>query len=211
MGLDSVIPIPRAGLLSFDELQRLSDERVMAAVQNGQADALAVLYDRYHRLVYSIALKIVRDAGESEDVTQNVFLEVFRSAAQFDPARGTCKVWLLQYAYHRAINRRQQLQLRNFYDTLELDSADGQPAASSNALSAQDSSRLLKQGLAVLNRAQRRVVEMACFDGLTMREIAARTGESLPNVRHHYYRGLDKLRKFMQPDAKPAAAAKGTE
>jgi hypothetical protein len=68
-------------------MQDLKDEKLMAQLQAGQADALAVLFDRYHRLVLGIALKIVRDRGEAEDVMQNVLLEIFRAAAQFDPAK----------------------------------------------------------------------------------------------------------------------------
>jgi RNA polymerase sigma-70 factor (ECF subfamily) len=89
------------------ELKGLNDEELMAHLQNGYNDALAVLFDRYYRLVLSIALKIVRDPGEAEDVMQTVFMEIFRSVAQFDPAKGTTKVWILQYSYHRAINRKQ--------------------------------------------------------------------------------------------------------
>jgi hypothetical protein len=91
--------------LSFAELKSLTDGESMARLQAGCNDALTILFDRYHRLVLSIALKIVRDSGEAEDVMQGVFLEIFRSVAQFDPAKGTTKVWILQYAYHGAINR----------------------------------------------------------------------------------------------------------
>ena len=77
---------------SFAELKDKDDGELMAHLQAGCNDALTVLYDRYHRLVLSIALKIVRDAGEAEDVMQSVFLEIFRSVAQFDPAKGTTKV-----------------------------------------------------------------------------------------------------------------------
>src|SRR5215510_4233231 len=100
----------------YRELERLSDNEVMASLQAGSHDALAVLFDRYHRLVWSIALRIVRDEGEAEDVTQIVFLDIFRAAAQFDPGRGTTRTWLLQYAYHRALSRKRYLGVRNFYD-----------------------------------------------------------------------------------------------
>src|SRR5262245_11829038 len=98
-------PARAASRQRVHELPRLDDEGLMAALQAGAHDALAILFDRYHRLVFSIALRIVRDEGEAEDVTQIVFLDVFRAAAQFDGSKGTCKVWLLQYAYHRAISR----------------------------------------------------------------------------------------------------------
>src|SRR5467141_1520185 len=101
-------------------LQDFSDEQIMVEVQRGNGDAFAVLFDRYHRLVLMTALKIVRDVAEAEEVTQDVFFEIYQTAGKFDPARGTLKVWLLQYAYHRSINRRNYLLLRQFYDRANL-------------------------------------------------------------------------------------------
>jgi RNA polymerase sigma-70 factor, ECF subfamily len=179
-------------------MKELSDHELMAHLQAGQGDALAVLFDRYHRLVLSIALKIVRDRGEAEDVMQNVFLEIYRAAAQFDPSRGTTKTWILQYAYHRALNRRQQLTTRQFYretsieDHLETHASDR--GSILGKLSHSELKHLLRQGLARLNRQQRRVLELASYDGLSMAEIADQTGDSVSNVRHYYYRGLKKLR-----------------
>ena len=175
----------------------LTDEQLLAALQAGQNDALSVLFDRYHRLVYSIAMKIVRDAGEAEDVMQNVFFEIFRSVAQFDAAKGTCKVWLLQYAYHRAINRRQQLNAKNFYNQVRVEDAEpktGHKESRFAGFTQGELRHLIRQGLATLNSNQKRVIELASYEGLSMPEIAARTGESLVNVRHYYYRGLEKLR-----------------
>ncbi len=169
----------------------------MANLQSGCNDALDVLFHRYHRLIYSITLKILRDPGEAEDVMQNVFLEVFRTVAQFDPAKGSTKGWLVQYAYHRAINRRQYLAARGYYCQAEI--KDVEPLVAQNEsgigkFAPAEMKLLLKKGLAILGATQRRVIELATFEGLTMKEIARETGESLVNVRHHYYRGLEKLR-----------------
>jgi RNA polymerase sigma-70 factor (ECF subfamily) len=184
---------------SHAELERLGDDEVMAHLQAGSHDALAVLFDRYHRLVLSIALRIVRDAGEAEDVMQIVFLDVFKAAAQFDPARGSTKVWLLQYAYHRALSRKRYLNVRSFYDQANDDRPPG-PAGWDRATAGAELEQrdLLQKGLASLAERQRQVIEWASFEGLSMREIADRTGETLVNVRHHYYRGLRKLRAFVQ-------------
>lgn len=185
----------------YADLERLGDDEVMAHLQAGVADALAVLFDRYHRLVYSIALRIVRDAGEAEDVMQVVFLDVFKAAAQFDAARGSTRVWLLQYAYHRAISRKRYLGVRNFYDEATGNEGDGNGHTDriSGPVDAGVELRdLLEKGLASLAERQRLVIEWASFDGLSMREIADRTGETLVNVRHHYYRGLRKLREFVE-------------
>jgi RNA polymerase sigma-70 factor (ECF subfamily) len=81
----------------------------MLHLQQGHHNAFAVLFDRYHRLETTINSRILRDTGEAEDLMQAVFLEVFRSPAQFDLAEGTTKVWLLQYTYHRSFNRRHYL------------------------------------------------------------------------------------------------------
>jgi RNA polymerase sigma-70 factor (ECF subfamily) len=106
----------------------------MAHLQAGHADALAILFDRYHRLVLSIAMKILRDVGEAEDLMQSVFLEIYKSAAQFDPTRGTTKVWILQYAYHRGMNRRQHLNVRNFYKEIRYHEPTERCASGRNVL-----------------------------------------------------------------------------
>jgi RNA polymerase sigma-70 factor (ECF subfamily) len=184
--------------LSFDGLRPLPDEAVMAHLRAGHDDALAVLFDRYHRLVFHVALKILRDGGEAEDVMQNVFMEIYKAAGQFDPARGTTKVWILQYAYHRSMNRRQQLIARKFYDSTDVsDVSDSLAKPTYGALPPQESRQLVKQSLEALNSMQRRVLELAYFEGLSLKEIAEQTGESLGNVRHHYYRGLAKLRVLL--------------
>jgi RNA polymerase sigma-70 factor, ECF subfamily len=180
-------------------MRNLTDDELMRQLKAGQGDALAVLFDRYHRLVLSIALKIVRDPGEAEDVMQNVFLEIFRSVAQFDPAKGSTKTWLLQYAYHRSINRRQHLVARHFYQRTGTEDIETMTGAESllGRFSHHELKHLLSQGLSTLNDRQRRVLELASYDGLSMAEIADKMGESVVNVRHHYYRGLKKLRELI--------------
>lgn len=182
--------------LRYGDLVSLSDELLMRHLAQGHADALAVLFDRYHRLVMNVALRILRDASEAEDLMQSVFLEIFRSAAQFDAAKGTTKVWILQYAYHRSFNRRQYLNLRGLYaDQIEsLATVKAESGEVRRSLSVVDAGRLAQQALGRLNKTQRTVLEMAFYEGLTMREIAVRTGDSFDSVRHHYYRGLEKLR-----------------
>jgi RNA polymerase sigma-70 factor (ECF subfamily) len=193
------ITVPQAP--TFRQLRELPDEELMIYLQVGHDDALAVLFDRYYRLVFTIAARIVRDAGEAEDVAQTVFFDIYKAKAQFDASKGSPKVWLLQYAYHRSINRRQQLSRGNFYDqsgTREFGKDEDQGAAASRgALPSQESSVLVREAMATLNKAQKTTLELAFFDGLTMREIAEETRETVANVRHHFYRGLDKLRSCL--------------
>ena len=195
----SATPPPR-----YAELERLGDDQLMASLKAGCNDALAVLFDRYHRLVFSVAQKIVHDPGEAEDVMQNVFLDIFRAMAQFDPSKGTTKVWILQYAYHRAISRRQYLNARSFYNNQESSDVESVPIRAESVLSkfnAGELKQLLREGLATLSTPQQRVIELASYEGFSMKEIAEKTGESLVNVRHHYYRGLRKLHSFIERPA----------
>ena len=185
---------------SLAALESRTDDQLMADLRAGNHDALTVLFDRYHRLVLSIALRIVRDSGEAEDVMQNVFMDIFRSVAQFDPARGTTKMWLLQYAYQRAIKRREHLIARKFYSQEDIEDVENvlsHRGSSLGRFTQSELKRLLQEGLGTLGGAQKRVIELASYEGFTFKEIAEKTGESLVAVRHHYYRGLLKLRDFI--------------
>jgi RNA polymerase sigma-70 factor (ECF subfamily) len=192
-------------------LHDLNDEQIMEAVQRGDGDAFAVLFDRYHRLVLVTALKIVKDVAEAEEVTQNVFFEIYRVAEKFDAAKGTLKVWLLQYAYHRSINRRNYLLLRQFYNRAQIaDTNWAEEMPAGPQLFGQEIAQAVKEALATLNETQRRTIEMVFFDGLTLRDVAEKTGESLSNVRNHYYRGLEKLRGCLAAEAAETRPQKRT-
>jgi RNA polymerase sigma-70 factor (ECF subfamily) len=189
---------------SYLQLRKLSDEDLVENLKNGHEDALAVLFDRYHRFVYSIALTVLRDPGEAEDLAQEVFFEIYRSVGDFDPAKGTAKAWIRLRAYHRSLNRWHSLNARRHYDSEKIsDLGRREPANGSRrwaGLSCQECTHLIAQGMATLNEKQRGTLELAWFRGLLMRDIAAQTNESLPNVRHYYYRGLQRLRSFLQGD-----------
>jgi len=169
----------------------------MAQLRAANGSAMAVLFDRYHRLVFRIALRILRDVAEAEDVTQGVFLEIYRAAAQFDQGKGSAKVWIIQYAFHRSLNRRKQLIVRNFYTSNEISEVGGSAVSLVGRSPSPLTKLLVQESLQTLNSAQRRVLELAHFEGLSLKEIAEQRKESLGNVRHHYYRGLKKLRAFL--------------
>jgi RNA polymerase sigma-70 factor (ECF subfamily) len=184
--------------LPYAELLGLADDRLMQELQAGNTDAFAVLFKRYHRLIHVTALHILRDAGEAEDLTQTVFLEIYRRLGQFDPARGTLKVWLLQYAYSRSIHRRNYLFVRQVHKQVELtEMVEGGGHWSPAHLQLQEATRLTSEALVALPEAQRRTIEMYFFEGLTLKEIAEKRNEKFSNVRHHYYRGLERLRSYL--------------
>jgi RNA polymerase sigma-70 factor (ECF subfamily) len=186
----------------YSKLRLLSDEGLMACLNKGHHDALGVLFDRYHLLVFKISLRILRDPEEAEDLTQSIFLELLHSPDKFDASKGTAKVWILQYAYHRSFSRRRYLNLRGISkhpqgaETELLEETTGLLPGSLGSL---ESAHFVRQALGHLTDMQRKTIEMAFFEGFTMEEIARQTGESYVSIRHYYYRGLAKLRRVLAP------------
>lgn len=184
--------IPYAELLAFN------DEQLIQEMHAGNTDAFAVIFKRYHRLVHLVALRALRDAGEAEDLTQTVFLEIYRKLGQFDPARGTLKVWLLQHAQSRSVNRRNYLLVRQFHNQVELAEVEEERGLwSPRKRPVQETNHMTNEVLTALPEAQRRTIEMYFFEGLSLKEIAQRRDETFSNVRHHYYRGLERLRFYL--------------
>jgi RNA polymerase sigma-70 factor (ECF subfamily) len=192
--------------VTLHDLKTSSDEELMEHLKQGQREALGVLFDRHYRLVYSVALRILHDHGEAEDLMQDVFIEIYRKIADFDAEKGSAKTWLLQYAYHRSLNRQKYLALRNFYDPQDIPERDGwefrNNAHGWNGLSFEEWGQVLRKGFALLNEKERQTLDLAYFQGLLLKEIAEQLQEPLPNIRNHYYRGLKKLREFLMERSK---------
>lgn len=181
-----------------DETQSQSDEGLMAALRECDQDALAGLFRRYSRLVFSIGFRILQDAGEAEEIVQDVFLYLYQKAGQFDEAKGSAKAWIVQVAHSRSIDRKNFLHRRHFYlgtDVASLaDTLAGTNDVERHVVSKWNLAQL-EDALRDLPEKQRRTLEMFFFEGLELKEIAKQLGESPENVRHHYYRGLQKMRK----------------
>jgi RNA polymerase sigma-70 factor (ECF subfamily) len=184
----------------YARLAQLDDVGVMRELQERNDDALAVLYDRYYNAVLGVGLRVLRDRGEAEDVLQNVFLEIAEGVGQFDPARGTVIGWILQCAYARCLNRRNYLLVRRFYANVAMSDLTEfeQGALRLYAEAPQECARFVREALALLSESQRRTIEMVHFEGLNLKDVAGRTEETFSNTRHHYYRGMAKLREHLR-------------
>jgi RNA polymerase sigma-70 factor (ECF subfamily) len=184
------------------DLSKVSDIELVECLRDGEHEALAQLFNRYHRLVLNIAAKIVRDRAEAEDLMQEVFFAIYRVIGRFDPARGTVKNWIVQFAYHKSLNRRRYLTLRGAFDDAQIREFDPPEASySPHELDANYPHEIVlavREGLDGLTPKQREVVELVCFQGLLLREVAESTRQTLGNVRHHYYRGIEKLRSVVK-------------
>jgi len=175
--------------------------------------AMGILFNRYRRLVLSVSLKILRDRAEAEDLVQDVFMEICRKVHLFDETRGTVKMWILQYAYSRSLNRRSYLALRQANEPLNGHPMNGEghhavpePSQVSNVLeelTLEERGKIIRKALEALPEKQKRVIELVYFQGLLMKEIPEKIGENFGNVRNLYYRGLKKLQQSLNTGATP--------
>ena len=175
-----------------------TDEELMVRLRDQDCGALELLFKRHSRLVFGITQRILRNQSECEDVVQDVFFYMYQRSFLFDPAKGSAKGWIVQVAFSRALDRRASLTRRAYYSgtNLELlgDTLLG-PVDVEREVEARLNRTYLERAFEDLPTAQRRTIEMFYFEGMELREISERLQESLGNVRHHFYRGLERLRR----------------
>ena len=191
----------------------VEDGILMTQVHSGHTEALGVLFERYFRLVFDTAGRILRNRGEAEDVVQDVFIEICKKAGLYNPQKGSLKTWILQYAYHRSLNRKKYLSLRGFYNASNSRCLpEVQPKCEPKQLDRVHSLELqvlLEEALDRLNQRERQIIELIVFDGLTAREASAQLQESYVSVRNTYYRGLKKLKQILErPNNSPRTVEK---
>jgi RNA polymerase sigma-70 factor (ECF subfamily) len=178
------------------------DEVLIDRVTEGDQYALGCLFQRYGRLLHTIAARILKDAAEAEDLVQDLFLFIQRKCGIFDRSKSSARSWIVQMAYHRAIERRRYLATRQFYTHAGVEGRGnqlvGKPTTESDYSAETVFGRNgLEKVLADLSEDQRETLRLHFFEGYTLAEISEKLGQPRGNVRHHYYRGLDKLRKEM--------------
>ena len=180
----------------------VSDEALLSQICEGSREALAILFRRYAQLVRGVAYRVLRDAAEADDLLQDVFLLIHRLCKTFDGSRSPAKFWILQMAYRRAISRRRYLTSRHFYTRLDLgDTAseltDLRTSADplENSIDGKFGNGGLQRAFEALAENQRRTLCLFFLEGYTLEEIAAKLGQTRGNVKHHYFRGLERLRK----------------
>ena len=164
---------------------------VVSAIRSGDESAMAHLYDKYSSIVYSVALRVLADAGAAEDVLQEVFMQLWRNPGAFDASRGNLAPWLAVIARNRAIDslrrRQPETDIEDVIVSVEPDMAGD--AERSRAM------EKVRSALGSMPAPQRSALEMAYFEGLTHTEIAEKTGEPLGTVKTRIRAGLMALRK----------------
>ncbi len=172
----------------------LDDATLLALVQRGDEPAMASLFDRYSKVVYSVALRVLRDPASAEDVLQEIFMQIWRSPDSFVATRGSLGGWLAVVSRNRSIDALRRKRPTESVDDIVL-------ASSYNLGDEAERNSMMEKARAVmveLPLEQRKTLEMAFFDGLTHSEIAEMTGDPLGTVKTRIRSALLSLRKAFQ-------------
>ena len=173
----------------------MSDEELLARIARGDEGALAELYDRFGRVAYGLAVRVLRDPALAEDAVQDAFLTAWRTASGFDPRRGSVSTWLLTLVHRRAVDvvRRE--------DRRRGSPLDGAPVASGDATDETAETRELRRdvqaALKELSTAEREALELAYYGGLSQSEIAEKLDVPLGTVKSRMFAGLARLRDVL--------------
>lgn len=183
----------------------LRDDELMDRLASRDLGAFEALYDRYGDLVYSVSLRVVGDTYVAEDVTQDVFMRVWRRPDLFDVQRGKFVTWLLSVARNRSIDQRRSQSRRLRHEAMPPgeEEEDGLPSedrrddpALATVLS--DERAAVRKALEVLPPEQKLAIQLAYFGGLTQQEIANKLGQPLGTVKTRIRLGMQKMRGALQ-------------
>ena len=177
-------------------------ERLLALVARGDEQAFAELYQRVAPAVFGLVSKVVRNPAQSEEVAQEVFVELWRTASRFDPARGTARSWIMTCAHRRAVDRVRSAESAARRDDLAGRRDQGRPY---DEVVEQVETSLerehVRRGLEALTDLQREAVVLAYYGGYTHREIAELLGVPPGTVKTRLRDGLIRLRDHLGVDA----------
>jgi RNA polymerase sigma-70 factor (ECF subfamily) len=184
-------------VLSTNGIQQGSDEELLLQVGDGNKEALSLLFQRHARAVHNVARRILKDNSEAEDLLQELFLFIFQKAQIFDATKGSATSWIIQMAYHRAIDRRRYLGYRQHYNGQEFDECRLVANHGQISINELAGKALLSKLRSELSTDQLQTLELHFFEGYSFHEIAEKTGQTFGNVRNHYYRALERLRSHI--------------
>lgn len=189
----------RRPAMSDDTAIAVEDGALLRRMAAGDHSACAALYDRFSRPLYSVALRVIGDQAEAEDIVQDVFVALWEKAPAFDAARGSAFAWAIALTRNRAIDRLRMRRRRAALlgHSPPEDVAGGSPvpaAGSADELIFREKAGAVRTALAALPLEQLRPLELAFFGGLTQQEIASRLNEPLGTVKARIRRGLLRLR-----------------
>ena len=167
-------------------------------VANQDRDAFSQLYDRFSSLVFSLAMRMLRARSDAEDLLQEVFVQVWRQARNYSTERGSPEAWIVNIARSRAIDKIRSIRRMEKSFVLTDDPARAESSDNVESSAAESEARMaMNSALANLPETQRKVLELAYFDGLTQTEIANRLAEPLGTVKTRMRSGIQRLRDML--------------
>lgn len=184
----------------------VSDEHLLFRIAAADREALGILFQRHYRLVHWIARKILRNGTEAEDLSQDVFLHVARKCHLYNSEKGTARSWIVRTTYYQALNRKEYLEDRHYYTDVDPKGSGVEELAAPSANGYDHSGEAVfgrvrwVQMREVLTEDQWETIRLHFYDGCTFAEIGKKREQTVANVRHHFYRGLARLRKYVFQD-----------
>ena len=168
---------------------------MVRSVAAGDQLALHSIYEQTHRIVFTLIMRIIKNRETAEEVTLDVFHDVWRRASTYDPANGSVVGWVMNQARSRAIDRlRYEQRKKRVHNETEPFAIGNAPEDPQNAFRFDERSRLLRKALETLNPEERQAIEVAFFSELTYQEVAVRLNQPLGTVKSRIRSGLAKLR-----------------
>jgi RNA polymerase sigma-70 factor, ECF subfamily len=172
-----------------------TDEELVEAVAQADEDALGELYDRFGRVAYGLAYKILQDAALAEDAVQEAFLQIWRGAGSYRPERAKASTWLLTFVHRRAVDLVRREQRRR---TVQLDPMpEPSGSAADEEVVARSRQEIVQDALNRLPAEQRQAIELAYYGGLTQSELAAQLDQPLGTIKSRMFTGLQRLRVLL--------------
>ena len=182
--------------------QSVSAAYLIQQVAQHDREAFSQLYDRCSSLVFSLAMRMLKVRSDAEDLLQEVFVQVWRQATNYSAERGSPEAWIINIARSRAIDKLRSIRRREKSFVLTDDPARAESSDNVETAAAESEAKMaMSSALANLPEAQRRVLELAYFDGLTQTEIAARLKEPLGTVKTRMRSGIQRLREIVKMQA----------
>ena len=172
-----------------------SDKALVEAVARADEDALGELYDRFGKVAYGLAFRILQDAALAEDAVQEAFLQIWRGAGSYEPERAKASTWLLTFVHRRAVDLVRREERRR---TLPEEAApEPSGAGPDESVVGRSRGEIVRAALRRLPEEQREAIELAYYGGLTQSELAARLEQPLGTIKSRMFAGLQRLRVLL--------------
>jgi RNA polymerase sigma-70 factor (ECF subfamily) len=181
----------------------VSDEELIGRLADGDTEALEAIYDRYGHLVFSTAMRVVRDAQLAEDLSQDIFLRLWRQPEKYVAQKGRFVSWLLAVTRNLAVDRVRAWRRRLNHESASPDQEERELPAGEGydpvrAAQLAEQRQVVREAMGCLSPQQRQVIELAYFGGFSQREVADRLGTPLGTVKTRVRAGMMRLRKALE-------------